>query len=48
MNKNQKIYDEPKIYLIFHQEDVLCSSKDDGTSDIYGDGGWIDSNIKTK
>jgi hypothetical protein len=45
MEKNQKSYFEPKIDLIFYHEDVLCASKDDGTSDIYSDG-WVDTNFK--
>lgn len=46
MKQNQKDYFEPKIDLIFYHEDILCSSKDDGTSDIYGNDGWVDTNMK--
>lgn len=49
MNTPKKEYLTLKISMIFHVEDVLCSSKDDGTADVYTTKNgwtWTDTNIQ--
>ena len=49
MNTPKKEYLTLKISMIFHVEDVLCASNDDGTTDLYTTKNgweWRDSNIK--